>query len=258
MSDPTRRLRLAALPILWLAAPAQAQIPIGETGFTITGTATYGSDYVSRGLSQTRSRMAYQVTAELQHESGLYLGGFIGNVRFAYTDARQEVDVFAGYRFSWSGVDFDIGGIGTFYPGYSAGRASDAVDFGEAYLRLARQWGPVRLMGSINVSPNYFDATGLGVYLESGADWTTGFWGLTLGARLGYQFIEKNPRFGTPDYTWWGIALSRDFEIENLGTITASLGYFDTSIHRPGCLSGQGVQQDTCAARVIGSIAFKF
>lgn len=252
------RYFLALLASLFLGLPAQGQIAIGETGFSITGTATYGSDYVSRGISQTRSRMAYQMTAELQHESGVYIGGFIGNVRFAGTDARQEVDVFAGYRFNWSGFDFDLGGIGTFYPGYSAGRASDAIDFGEGYLRIARQLGPVKLMSSVNVSPNYFDATGLGVYVEIGADWNTGLWDLTLGARVGYQFIQKNPRFGTPDYAWWGLALSRDFAIENLGTITASIGYFDTTIPQTSCLSGQGVQQDVCGSRVLGSISFKF
>jgi uncharacterized protein (TIGR02001 family) len=248
----------ALLALLCLVLPARAQIAIGETGWTISATGTFASDYVSRGISQTLDRLAYQASGELAHESGVYIGAFIGNVRFAGTDARQEVDVLAGYRFTWGEFNLDLGGIGTFYPGYSAGRASDAVDYGEAYLRVNRGFGPVKLMASINVSPNYFDATGLGVYVEGGADWDTGLWGLTLGARLGYQFIEKNPRYGTPDYTWWGLGLSRDFAIAGAGTLTASVSYFDTNIPRDQCLSGQGVPQYVCAARVLASLAFRF
>ena len=252
------RRALAGLLLLALALPARAQVALGESGWTLSGTGSFGSDYVSRGISQTMGRMAYQASAELAHESGVYIGGFIGNVRFAGTDAREEIDLLAGFRFAWGDTNFDIGGIGTFYPNYSAGRASDAVDYGEAYLRVNRAFGPVKLMASINVSPNYFDATGLGVYVEAGADWDTGLWGLTLGARLGYQFIEKNPRYGTPDYTWWGLALSRDFAVDGVGTFTASVNYFDTTIPRTQCLSGQGVQQDVCTARVIATLAFRF
>lgn len=253
-----RHARVSLLLLLACALPARAQVAIGDTGWTISGTGTLASDYVSRGISQTMGRMAYQASGELAHESGVYIGGFIGNVRFAGTDAREEIDLLAGFRFTWGETNFDIGGIGTFYPSYSAGRASDAVDYGEAYLRVNRGFGPVKLMASVNVSPNFFDATGLGVYVEGGADWETGLWHLTLSARLGYQFIEKNKRYGTPDYTWWGLGVSRDFEIAGVGTVTASVTYFDTTIPRNQCLSGQGVQQDVCTARVIAGLAFRF
>lgn len=253
-----RRAVPLLLAPLCIGPPAGAQLAIGETGWTISGTGSFASDYVSRGISQTMGRMAYQATAELAHASGVYIGGFIGNVRFAGTDAREEIDLLAGFRFAWGETNFDLGGIGTFYPTYSTGRASNAVDYGEAYLRVNRGFGPVKLMASVNVSPNYFDGTGLGIYVEDGADWETGVWNLTLGARLGYQFIEKNPRFGTPDYTWWGLGLRRDFALTGMGIVTASVTYFDTTIPRNQCLSGQGVQQDVCTARVIAGLAFAF
>lgn len=240
-------------------APAEAQMQIGESGFRVTLGASLASDYVSRGISQTRSRPGYQATAELSHDSGFYIGAAISNVRFAYTDARQEVDVSAGYRFSlpWD-IAADVGIIGTFYPGYSVGRNSNSIDYGEGFLRLSRDFGDVTALASINVSPNFFDASGFALYIETGLDWDTGLWNLTLGPRLGYQWVQKNQRFGAPDYAWWGVVLSRQFELPGAGTATVSLGYVQSSISRNECLTGIGTRQNICGARVVGQLTLKF
>ena len=249
---------LAATASLSLAQPAAAQVALGETGVTMTAIGTYASDYLFRGISQTRSRMAYQGSAEFEHSSGVYVGGFISNVRFAYTDARQEVDAYGGYRFTLFDTKFDIGGIGYLYPGYSAppGALSPQLDFFEAYLRVSREFGPVTVMGSIYGSPNYFGRSGTGVYIEGGADWKTGVWDLTLGGRVGYQWIQRNAVFGTPDYAWYSIGLSREFAIPNIGTITAAVGFYNTSISTGDCI--YGTSQNICGPRGMGSISFKF
>lgn len=250
-------LALTAAVGLSAAAPASAQIVLGETGLTLSPTATVASDYLFRGISQTRSRVAYQGSAELVHSSGFYIGSFISNVRFAYTDARQEVDVYGGYRFSAFDFNFDIGGIGYLYPGYTRAPGTFNLDYFEAYAKVTREIGPVTLLGALNGSPNYFGQSGTGIYIEGGADWKTGIWDVTLGGRVGYQWIERNPRFGTPDYAWWGISLSRDFVLPVLGnTITASVGYYDTSISRSDCIFG--TSQNICGARAVGSLTFKF
>ena len=51
-------LALTAATGLAAAAPASAQITLGETGLTLAPTATIASDYLFRGISQTRSRPA--------------------------------------------------------------------------------------------------------------------------------------------------------------------------------------------------------
>ncbi|MDB5416492.1 MAG: hypothetical protein JWR10_4827 [Rubritepida sp.] len=250
-------LALTAAAGLFQAAPASAQIVIGETGLTLSPSATIASDYLFRGISQTRSRLAYQGAAELVHSSGVYIGTFISNVRFAGTDARQEVDAYGGYRFTLFDVNLDVGGIGYIYPGYSRAPGTFNLAFFEGYLKAAREFGPVNILASVNVSPNYFGQSGTGVYVEAGADWKTGIWDVTLGGRVGYQWIDRNPRFGTPDYAWWGISLSRDFVLPVLGnTITAAVGYYDTSISRGDCIFG--TSQDICGARALGSLTFKF
>jgi uncharacterized protein (TIGR02001 family) len=246
---------------LAVAAPNQAaaQITLGDTGLTATITGTYASDYLFRGISQTRSRMAYQATGEVEHSSGVYVGAFISNVRFAGTDARQEVDVFGGYRFTAFDTKFDFGVIGYLYPGYTAPPGGvTALDYFEAYAKVSREVGPVTLLGTLAGSPNFFGRTGTGIYIEGGADWKTGVWDLTLGGRVGYQWIENNPRFGTPDYAWWSIALTREFPIERVGTIVASVGYYQTSISQGRCAPLASGGQDICGARALGSISFRF
>ena len=250
-------LALTAAAGMASAAPASAQITLGETGLTLAPTATIASDYLFRGISQTRSRPAWQGAFELTHTSGVYIGGFISNVRFAGTDARQEVDVYGGYRFSVLGANLDVGVQGYLYPGYTRAPGTFDLDFFEGYVKGAYEVGPVNLLASINVSPNYFGRSGTGVYLEGGADWKTGLLDLTLGGRIGYQWIERNARFGTPDYAWWGIIVSRDFTLPVLGnTITASVGYYDTNISRGDCIFG--TRQDICGARAMGYLTFKF
>lgn len=251
-------LACAALAGLAMMQPAQAQITLGESGLTLTTTGTYASDYLFRGISQTRSRMAYQAASEAVHTSGVYVGGFISNVNFQGLDARQEVDVYGGYRVTLGGFNLDFGGIGYLYPGYNRppGGVSPVLDFAEIYVKATREIGPVNLLAAFNYSPNYFGRSGDGFYIEGGADWKTGVWDLTLGGRIGYQWIQRNQVFGTPDYAWWSVVLTREFAIENIGTIVASVGYYDTSISKQDCI--YGTAQNICSARALGSIAFRF
>lgn len=255
------RMFLAALTALAgvsLAQPSQAQVALGETGVTLTTTGTYASDYLFRGISQTRSRMAYSGTTEAVHSSGVYVGGFISNVNFQGWDARQEIDVYGGYRVTIADFNLDFGGIGYLYPGYNRppGGASPVLDYAEMYVKATREIGPVNLLAAFNYSPNYFGRSGDGFYIEGGADWKTGVWDITLGGRIGYQWIQRNAVFGTPDYAWWSIAVTREFPVGNIGTIVASVGYFDTSISKNECI--YGTNQNICDARALASIAFRF
>ena len=244
--------------VTMLGAPAQAQIVIGETGLTANASAGVASDYLFRGISQTRSRAAYQGTAELSHGSGVYIGAFVSNMRFGGTDARQEIDALAGFRFVLAGFNFDIGAVWYTYPGFTRKTGQFGLNYAEGVLKVTRELGQFTLSGVVAGSPNFFGSSGTGIYLEGGVDWRTGFQDVVLGVRVGHQFIERNPRFGTPDYTWWGLTASRDFAIERVGTIAASVGYYQTSISRRDCAPLNGSGQDICGARAFGSLTFKF
>ncbi|MBP0447676.1 TorF family putative porin [Roseomonas sp. SSH11] len=101
---------LCGLALLGTAAPAQA-FELEGAGLTIGVTPTVSSDYLFRGISQTRNRPAVQGTIDIQHTSGLYVGAFTSNVSFLGTNARQEVDALAGWRTTVAGVSLDVGGI---------------------------------------------------------------------------------------------------------------------------------------------------
>lgn len=231
------------------AAPAAAQIELGETGLTLTATPALTTDYVFRGISQTRSRPAIQFTGDLAHSSGVYIGGFVTNVAFPGTDARQEVDALFGYRFEALGVNWDLGGIYYTYPGYSRQPGQLRLDYFEVALRGTREFGPVKVLGAFHVSPDFQGESGNGFYLEGGVDVALPF-EFTASARLAYQWIDRNSNFGTPDYLWYSIGVSRPLPLG----FTAALAWYDTNLSQNDCFAGQKV----CDGRVVFTLSRPF
>ena len=233
-----------------LIAPAMAQVRLGESGFTATGTFALQSDYIWRGISQTRDRPAIQVqNIEIAHGSGLYVGAFVSNVAFLGTNARQEVDILLGYRFDALGISWDVGGAYYAYPGYSAVPGGYALDYAELAIRATREFAPVKLMGSVYYSPNYQLQAGNSLYLEGGIDVTLPY-EFVAQARLGYLGMQRNQRYGTPDYAWWSLGVTRPLP----GGFAFSLGWYDTNISRADCVGGQKI----CAGRVLASLTWRF
>lgn len=231
------------------ATPAAAQIAIGETGLTVTATPALTTDYLFRGISQTRSRPAVQGTVEIAHASGVYVGAFASNVAFPGTNARQEIDAYGGYRFEALGINWDVGGILYNYPGYDQQPGQFRLEYFEAALRANREFGPVKVLGAFHWSPNFQAQSGNGFYLEGGVDVTLPL-EFTASARLAYQWIDRNPRFGTPDYLWYSVGVSRPIP----GGFTLALGWYDTNLSRSDCFGGQKV----CAGRVVFTVSRTF
>ena len=64
--SPVLRLIILVMLCLSLFAPAaRAEFALGETGLTMSATPTLTTDYLFRGISQTRNRPAAQLTAEI-------------------------------------------------------------------------------------------------------------------------------------------------------------------------------------------------
>jgi uncharacterized protein (TIGR02001 family) len=233
-------------------APAAAPIALAQTsyealgGLTVSGSLTLATDYLFRGVSQTQTGPAIQGTIDIEHSSGLYIGGFASNVDFAApADANIELDGLIGFRFRLADIKFDIGAIYYAYPG-----ASDqpyTLNYLEFALKAAYEIGPATLLGGIYVSPDFQLESGLGIYSEAGIDLKLPF-EFTLSGRLGYQSIDDNTRFGLPDYWNWSLAVSRDL----LG-FTFAVGYYDTDITKREC-AGSNI----CSARALASVSRKF
>ena len=261
---PFRKLRtalLAAAALVGLALPAGAQTTIDNLGLTVTVTPVIANDYLFRGISQTRNNWAFQGTLDVQHTSGFYIGGFITNAKFLannpYNDTRQEIDALAGYRFALGALNLDIGYVGYFYPGQDKPPGGVQLnEFHEVALRANYTIGIVKMYASGFYSPNYFGRSGDGFYVEGGVDVSLPL-GVTAAGRLGYQWIERNPLFGTPDYLNFSFGVSREI----YGGVIASIGVAGTDISKSQCApvaGGADNGQRICDTRALFTLSRVF
>lgn len=240
------------------ASPASA-IEIESSGLTIAATPTLTSDYLFRGISQTRNNWATQGTLDVQHTSGFYVGGFVSSAKFLASpsnNTRQEIDALAGYRFAVGEVNLDVGYVGYFYPGQTKAPGGQLNEFHELALRANYTVGIVKLYGAGFYSPNYFGRSGDSFYIEGGADVTLPF-EVTAAGRLGYQWIERNPLFGTPDYLNFSVGVSREI----YAGITASIGFAGTNISKRDCAPVAGRAdsgQRICDTRALFTLSRLF
>jgi uncharacterized protein (TIGR02001 family) len=246
---------LAAAALL-VPAPVSAQQSLESLGVTVTTTPALLSDYVFRGISQTRGGPAAQLTLDVEHSSGLYVGAFVSNAAFPGTNLRQELDFNAGYRFAVGGVKLDLGATYFGYPGYEA--APDGFDWAwwEVSLRASYEIDPLKLVGQVSYAPNFNFESGEAWYVELGFDMKLDF-DITGSVRFGRQWIQYNTtspaghgEFGTPDYNVFTFGLSRELGYGVVGALTFST----TSLDRADCFGGQSF----CGTRVIAGVSRPF
>lgn len=238
----------AVFGIAAVSAPAHAQIETSIGTFAPSVTAT--SNYIFRGLSQSRKKPALQANLEYTYEIGSltpYLGMFASTTRFpsnntpaGSTDIRQprELDLFGGLRWKTplDGLSLDVGFISYTYPGNTAdeNRSGGPNTYGnpqwnEIYGKFAYDFGLATAVGSLYYAKDFSYGAGKAYYYEGGFDVPLPF-SFLGSARLGRQTIDRNATFGAPDYTTWNVGLARDMEWPF--AFTASLVYSDTNIKR--------------------------
>ena len=150
-------------------APAAAAPDAEPKLFTITGGVTLISEYRFRGLTQTNGDGAVQGTININSKYGFYIGTWASTIDGSgktpllagYGDA--EVDLYAGYTKSFSGVTFDGGLLYYYYPSAVKGLNTD---FFEPYASLSYTLGPV----SAKVGGNYAWGGQAGLDFTSGKD----------------------------------------------------------------------------------------
>lgn len=252
-------LAFAGTAAMMCAAPSIAQTAIEPLGLTVTTTPLLATDYLFRGISQTRNRPTAQLSLDVQHDSGIYVGGFLSNATFLgspYNDTRQEMDVLAGYRRSFGALSLDGGVIGYLYPGQTKPEGTQLNEYFELALKASYTLEPVKFSAAVNWSPNFFGRSGNAYYLEGGADVSLPL-SFTAFGRLGYQWIENNPRFGAPDYLWYGIGLQREIVFGVVG----ALGFYGTNISKADCAPIAGRADDgqkICDRRVTFTVSRAF
>lgn len=213
-----------------------------------SASAALTSDYVFRGISQSDENPAIQGSLDWTHDSGLFVGVWGSSVDFDDGDqASAELDWYAGWAGDYRAVGVDVRAIYYSYPGADTAREYDYWELG-----LAGTMTPLadlELTLGYNVSPDFFNESGVGHYVRGGAAYRIG--GLlvpvTVKADVGRQWIGDNAAFGTPDYWHWTLGVG--VTVEGLDLAVA---YSDTDIDRADC--GGGL--DTCGERVVFSASY--
>jgi uncharacterized protein (TIGR02001 family) len=236
------RRRLSAVSLLAAATLLTAGSAVAAEGdHVFSANVALVSDYVFRGITQSNEEPTVQGGFDYEYAPlGLYAGIWGSGVDF--TDASTELDYYAGWRHSWDKLSFDVGAIYYDYPGSDG---SLEYDFWEASAALGYDFDVAAATIAVNYSPEYFgdsgDATYSAFYLDIPLPYS-----LTLNSHIGYQAIDDNDTFGTPDYADWGVGLGY-----NLAGFDLAVTYTDTDLSKSECADG-------CDERVIFSVSRSF
>lgn len=199
------------------AAPAAAPSPF-------TGNFTIASEYLYRGIAQTRGKPAVQGGFDYAHPSGFYVGTWGSNISWltdaGASGASLELDIYGGYKGAISDdLGYDLGVLTYNYPGtYPAGFTKP--DTTEVYGALSWKWlsakysySTTNLFGAL--TPTGGKTTGSG-YLDLTGSFDLGD-GLGVVAHVGNQSVKG---FSGASYTDWKLGVTKDV---GLGTVGLAL-----------------------------------
>lgn len=209
---------LASLGVVSLAHAAEPASP-----HSFTGNVTLASEYLYRGIAQTRGKPALQGGFDYAHASGLYAGLWGSNVSWisdgtAGASASLEIDVYGGYKGALGDdLGFDVGVLTYNYPGSGKPTGNAKPDTTELYGALSWKWLTLKYShttGSLFgwTKPDGGKTKGSG-YLELNANVDLGGgWGIT--GHIGHQKVKG---FSDASYTDVKIGVSKDLGFGTLG-----------------------------------------
>ncbi len=239
----------------------------------VTANVTVASNYIYRGITQTNNKPAIQGGFDYAHESGFYIGNWNSSITWisdGYGGGGQgghavsapiEMDFYAGFKKELIGEGFatDIGVLQYYYPtsGLPSSQSNAFVTANpasrqasgttpnttELYAAQNFTFGPVTGFGKFS----YAVTTLFGLQQSSGAfypdltaNYDTGFYGFTVNAHVGYQYVPNNVVTSTAgpglNGTWnasyadWKLGLTKDFG----GGLSGTAYYTGTSAQKVG------------------------
>ena len=242
-------LLLAALAFPGAAMAADAETTEHKEGihvipaFAHTFTANVGvvSNYVFRGITQTKDSPALQGGADYAHASGFYAGIWGSNVSWiigsgATGNAGLEIDTYAGFKNSFAeDFSYDVGFVRYNYPGsYTPPATYAKADTDEIYGALGYKWLSAKYSYALGQFLTVPGASGTS-YLEVNASYPVGDSGVTLGAHFGRQnyrgtFADSLAAAGnTASYSDYKLGVTKDISGFALG-----LAYSNTNARKGG------------------------
>jgi uncharacterized protein (TIGR02001 family) len=236
---------------------------LGATALTVTAgiaaagdfTANLGvtSDYKFRGQSQSQTNPAVFGGLDYVDESGLFAGLWVSSVDFNDAAATyMELDLYAGYTHAFTdATSGTLKLVYYLYPTADYPPGSNDYDYLELVASLSHNFGPLTGGLELAYSPDYFFESGSGVALTGSVSvpLADSFFlfdgGIAASAKLGYQWIDENPTFGTPDYVFYDIGLTGKFS-----KFALDIRYVDTDLSEAECFGGTNL----CEGKVVATL----
>ena len=210
------------------------------------------SQYIFRGLTQTNNKPALQGGFDVNHKSGLYIGGWASNVSWLRDNAgvsgfspvynsggSLEIDIYGGFKTDVKGVGIDIGALQYYYPGALNKAVFDKANTTELYGALSYGWLQAKVSGVVSkdawgFGKKYNNLTGGDdergtYYAELNANIPLAETGITALINVGRQEFNQakfDVTLPTASYTDWKLGLTKGFD----GGLNIGAFYTDTNI----------------------------
>ena len=220
-----------------------------DSPHTFSANVALSTDYVYRGQSQTGNLPSISGGLDYSHESGLYAGAWASNIDGSgqvFTTSTMELDIYGGYggELGGTGISYDAGLLYYIYPGQADGAD---YNFLEGYLGFSYDFTDKLSAGvTFRATPDWQGATGEGFNVEGTVDYALPY-DFTLSGMVGHQAVDENTTWGTPDWTYYSVGLSRTL----IGPFDASVTYVDTDLSNSECFGGGNV----CDGRAVFTIS---
>jgi len=222
-------------------ADQEPLIPAPEGKFI--GTVTFATQYWFRGLKQTDDGTgAIQAGIEYDHTSGFYIGAWGSNSSVTQSPldpntakASVEMDFSGGYRNSFAfdeKATYDVGLNYVYYPGTQKAKYNfDWLDF---IGKVGYDFGFAAPSVKLIYSPDMQYESGSAYYISGDvAVPVTSYF--TVNLHGGHQWVDKNDRFGFPDYSDYGIGIGT-----NIAGLDVSVNYVGNDLKKSQCAAQVG------------------
>lgn len=254
-----------------LPSVVMAQAAAPASPHTFTPNVGVVSDYLFRGISQSKGGAALQGGVDYSHSSGLYAGVWASSITWVKQylgKGSTEIDLYGGYKNSFAGGDwnYDVGLIAYNYTG--KGAATGAAGFAgfsplynpnttEVYGAIGYKWLTAKyshtvsknFIGWVPYRPgvagnfDYSQSTRGSNYLELNAAYDLGNgWGVS--GHVGKQKVKNTQAiagtFTDASYSDWNIGVTKD-----VGFGVVGLTYSDTDVSGT-CVGATGGTNPYC------------
>lgn len=219
----------------------------------VSANVTMASEYIYRGIAQTKGNPAIQGGFDYDAGNGFYVGTWGSNISWlddGGASASMEWDVYGGYKGSInSDLGYDVGILTYNYPGDNLPTGAGDPNTVEIYGALSYKWFTAKysvttgsLFGWTKSGDPNAKTSGSG-YLDLSGSYDMGN-GLSLGAHVGHQSVSGNSDASYSDYN---VSVSKD--IAKVGTIGLTLSGTDAkddcAAGEPYCFAGYSAGKST-------------